>query len=93
MVLHPSTDTWSRFQRGLGSVLGWCKFHASSLIPCSTKFPSLAKAELQLGIATVFRRYENQELFETTRADVDIKHDLFLPQADLKSMGVRVIFK
>ncbi|PMD41986.1 cytochrome P450 [Hyaloscypha variabilis F] len=53
----------------------------------------LAKAELQLGIATVFRRYENQELFETTRADVDIKHDLFLPAADLKSKGVRVIFK
>jgi hypothetical protein len=53
----------------------------------------LAKAELQLAIATVFRRYENQELFETTRADVDIKHDLFLPQADLKSKGVRVIFK
>jgi len=93
MVLHPSTDTWSLFQRGLGSVLGWCKFHALSLISCFTKCPSLAKAELQLGIATVFRRYENQELFETTRADVDIKHDLFLPQADLKSKGVRVIFK
>jgi hypothetical protein len=48
---------------------------------------------MQLAIATVFRRYENQELFETTRADVDIQHDLFLPQADLKSKGVRVIFK
>jgi hypothetical protein len=48
---------------------------------------------MQLAIATVFRRYENQELFETTRADVDIQHDLFLPQADLKSKGVRVMFK
>ncbi len=53
----------------------------------------LAKAELQLAVATVFRRYENQELFETTRSDVDIKHDLFLPCADPKSKGVRVIFK
>ncbi len=93
MVLHPWTDTWSRFQRGLGSVSVWCKFHALSLLPYFTKLPSLAKAELQLGIATVFRRYKNQELFETIRADVDIKHDFFLPQADLKSKGVRVIFK
>jgi hypothetical protein len=54
---------------------------------------SLAKAELCLAIATVFRRYDTQGLFETTRADVDIQHDLFLPQAALDSKGVRVIFK
>jgi hypothetical protein len=54
---------------------------------------SLAKAELRLAIATVVRRYDRQELFETTRADVDIQHDLFLPQPALDSKGVRVIFK
>jgi hypothetical protein len=54
---------------------------------------SLAKAELRLAIATVFRRFEKQELFETTRADVDIQHDLFLPQPKLDSKGIRVIFE
>ena len=46
----------------------------------------LAKAELQLALATIFRRFDKQELFETTRADVDIQHDLFLPQAALVCM-------
>jgi hypothetical protein len=59
------------------------------LLRCS----SLAKAELRLAIATVFRRFDKQELFETTRADVDIQHDLFLPQHALDRKGVRVIFK
>jgi hypothetical protein len=54
---------------------------------------SLAKAELLLTIATVFRRFDKQELFETTRADVDIQYDRFVPQAALDSKGVRVIFK
>jgi hypothetical protein len=54
---------------------------------------SLAKAEMRLALATVIRRYDSQELFETTRADVDIKHDLFLPQADFASKGVRILFK
>jgi hypothetical protein len=58
-----------------------------------TDCDSLAKAELLLTIATVFRRFDKQELFETTRADVDVQHDLFLPQAALDSKGVRVIFK
>jgi hypothetical protein len=55
-------------------------------------FPSLARAELQLALATVIRRFDTQELFETTRKDVDIQHDMFLPQADLNSKGVRIIF-
>jgi hypothetical protein len=54
---------------------------------------SLAKAELYLTVATVFRRYDHQELFETTRMDVDIKHDMFLPQQDHRSKGVRVVYK
>jgi cytochrome P450 len=53
----------------------------------------LAKAELRLAIATVFRRFQHQELFETTRRDVDIEHDCFLPQAAMDSKGVRVLFK
>jgi hypothetical protein len=55
--------------------------------------PSLAKAELQLTLATIFRRYEHQELFETTRKDVDIQHDLFLPHPFAGSKGVKVVFK
>lgn len=54
---------------------------------------SLARAELRLALAAVIRRFDHQELFETTRMDVDVKHDLFLPHADLNSKGVRVIFK
>ena len=54
---------------------------------------SLAKAELRSAIATVIRRYEVQELFQTTRDDVDIQHDLFLPQPALGSKPVRVLFK
>jgi hypothetical protein len=44
-------------------------------------------------IAMVFRRFEQQELFETTRADVDIHHDFFVPAPAFGSKGVRVIFK
>lgn len=61
------------------------------LIYC-TKY-RLAKAELYLTLANVFRRFENQELYETTRMDVDLKHDMFLPYPDLASKGVRILFK
>ena len=44
---------------------------------------SVAKMELLLTIATGFRRFDKQELFETTRTDVDIQYDIFLPQAAL----------
>lgn len=54
---------------------------------------SLAKAELRLAIATVFRRFEKQELFETTRRDVEFQHDLFSPHPALDSKGIRVLFK
>ncbi len=54
---------------------------------------SLAKAELYLTIATVFSRYEDQELFETTRMDLDLKYDMFMPQPDKRSKGVGVLFK
>jgi len=54
---------------------------------------NLARAELYLTLATVFRRYD-MELFETTRErDVDLKHDMFLPQPSYESQGMRVIFK
>jgi hypothetical protein len=59
------------------------------MLTCS----SLAKAELRLAVATVFRRFDKQELFETTRADVDIQHDHFLPRQALDRKGVRVVFK
>jgi hypothetical protein len=61
--------------------------------PLTLTCSSLAKAELQLAIATVFRRFDKPELFETTRADVDIQHDLFLPRHALDRKGVRVVFK
>lgn len=54
---------------------------------------SLARAELYLTLATVFRRYDNQELFESSRLDVDVAHDYLLPQPSEKSKGVKVVFK
>jgi len=52
---------------------------------------SLARAELYLTLATIFRRYEKQKLFETSRLDVDVGHDYLLPQPSEKSKGVKVI--
>ena len=51
---------------------------------------NLAKAEIYLGLAMVHRRFEMQ-LFETTREDVEVKRDLFLPLPKAGSKGVRVI--
>jgi len=44
---------------------------------------TLAKAELYLTLATVFRQHDHQEPFVTTRTDVDLKHDMFMPQLDM----------
>jgi hypothetical protein len=52
----------------------------------------LGKAEIYLTLATIFRRFD-LELFETTRKDVDVKHDLFLPQPDSTSKGVKVLVR
>ncbi|APA15993.1 hypothetical protein sscle_16g107630 [Sclerotinia sclerotiorum 1980 UF-70] len=51
---------------------------------------NLAKAEILLTIATIFRRYEVQGLVETDRRDVDVKRDLFLPFPEVGRGGVRV---
>jgi hypothetical protein len=32
------------------------------------------------------------ELFETTRSDVDVKYDFFIPFPELDSKGVRVLY-
>lgn len=51
---------------------------------------NLAKAEIYLTLAMVFRSFE-MELFETGRArDVDMSHDFFVPYASLDSKGIRV---
>ncbi|RDW58232.1 cytochrome P450-14 [Coleophoma cylindrospora] len=53
---------------------------------------NLARAELCLVLATVFRRYD-MELFDTVRnRDVDLAHEMFLPQPSQQSKGVRVMF-
>ncbi|KAF5879051.1 putative cytochrome p450 protein [Botrytis fragariae] len=51
---------------------------------------NLAKAEILLTLATIFRRYEAQELVETERRDVEVKRDLFLPFPEVGRGGVRV---
>jgi hypothetical protein len=54
---------------------------------------SLAKAELFLMLATIFRRYD-MELYDTIfERDVELKHDMFLPQPSDESRGMRVLFK
>lgn len=56
-------------------------------------FVSLALAELFITIATVFQRFD-LELHNTTRDDIDIKHDLFIPRPkNLNTLGVQVRVK
>jgi cytochrome P450 len=54
---------------------------------------SLAMAELFAVIGNVFRRFPDMQLYETTRADVDMALDLFSPVARLDSKGLRVMVK
>lgn len=49
----------------------------------------LAYAELFIGIATLFRRF-NLVLFETDRSAVDFYMDRFVPKAKPGTHGVRV---
>ncbi|KAH8429750.1 cytochrome P450 [Aspergillus melleus] len=51
---------------------------------------NLAKAEILLLLPKILREFEF-ELFETTREDVTIAHDLFLPYPREDSKGVRVL--
>ncbi len=50
---------------------------------------TLALAEIYLGLAALFRRFEF-ELFETTRRDIDIVRDFFNTAAELDTTGLRV---
>lgn len=51
---------------------------------------NLARAELYIGLAVVFRRLK-LELFETGRAAVQMKADYFIPFPDPETKGVRVL--
>lgn len=51
---------------------------------------NLARAEIYLVLAAVFRQFD-LELFETTREDADVAHDFFNPQAVQWSKGVRAM--
>jgi len=54
---------------------------------------TLARAEMYLTLATVFRRYD-LELFDTIRErDIDPAYDGFLPQTSPESKGVWAIIK
>ncbi|KAI0197882.1 cytochrome P450 [Astrocystis sublimbata] len=53
---------------------------------------NLARTELFLGLAILFRRCR-LELFETTRDDVDMNADYVMPMASPTSKGVRVLVK
>jgi len=50
---------------------------------------NLAYAELRFAIATIFRRFE-LELFDTSKADVEIVHDYFVGMPLMTSKGIRV---
>ena len=63
---------------------------------------NMAYAQLYLCVAGIFRRYGGPgnpgpmgifELFETTREDVEIQYDLFVPFPKQGSKGVRVLVK
>ncbi|KAL5041487.1 hypothetical protein BDW71DRAFT_217824 [Aspergillus fruticulosus] len=51
---------------------------------------NLARAEILLALANIVRRL-NLELYETTREDVELAHDLFLPFPKERRQGVRVL--
>lgn len=68
-------------------------YPTSQIARLTSECDSLARAELCLTLATVFRRFEDQDLFESSRLDVDVKHDYLLPQQDARSKGVKVLFK
>jgi cytochrome P450 len=51
---------------------------------------NLARAELLLALSNVFRKV-NFELYETTKDDVTIQHEIFLPFPKKGSKGVRVL--
>lgn len=53
---------------------------------------NLARAEIYLAVAALFRRFEF-ELFETERDDVDLVHDYFNPAPRKGSQGLRVIVR
>ncbi|KAI3324144.1 cytochrome protein [Xylariaceae sp. AK1471] len=53
---------------------------------------NLARAELFIGLAVLFRRCD-WELFETTREAVDMKADYFVPLPSPTTKGVRVLVK
>ncbi|KAF2624794.1 cytochrome P450 [Macroventuria anomochaeta] len=53
---------------------------------------NLAKAEMYITLTALVRRFDF-ELWESSRRDVDLVHDLFLPGVDRESKGVRVLVK
>jgi hypothetical protein len=53
---------------------------------------SLARSEILLALPKLVRGLD-LELFETTREDVTLAHDLFLPFARERRKGVRVLVK
>ncbi|KAL4922403.1 cytochrome P450 [Aspergillus aurantiobrunneus] len=53
---------------------------------------NLARAEILLALSNIIRRL-NLELYETTREDITIAHDLFLPFAQEGRKGVRVLVR
>jgi len=63
---------------------------------------NLAYAEIYTALANIFRRYEGpesvepegmSELFETTKEDVEIAADMFIPFVKKGSKGIRVFVK
>ncbi|KAK6441669.1 hypothetical protein LTR95_002085 [Oleoguttula sp. CCFEE 5521] len=53
---------------------------------------NLARSEMYLTTATLIRRFKF-ELFETSRSDVDMAHDFFVPYSSVDSKGVRMLVK
>lgn len=63
-----------------------------SIIKPTRKLCRLSYAELYLALGLLFRTVD-MELFETTRADVDITYDWLAPHPRKHTKGVRVLIK
>ena len=96
-VLFPSPNTFEP-ERWLGLPLSPTGKPYSRYMVAFARGPRnclgmhLAYAELYIGLATLFRRFE-MELWETGRESVDIWMDRFVPRPRPGTKGVRVLIK
>ena len=71
-----------------------CSSRPFTIVFLIIPLPSLAYAELYLGLVAVLRRFDNRfELYETDLGDIEYQWDHFVPGRKAGTQGVRVLVK